>query len=145
MANPAHQISPFNFKLCGHSLSWEVMDSSASQPGVIALWSYGTWYSVAALTTSQISVLPSSLFVSTVPLLPPLFTGMDPASPHASLSEQLSVFGGAYVGNLVTAMCVRFGHSPPTVIYEGSSNAVLLFASQTKMFWSHFCTVGAIF
>ena len=70
---------------------------------------------------------------------------MDPASLHALLPEQLSVIGGAYVGNLVTAMCVRFGHSPPTVVYEGSSNAVLLFASRTKMFWSYFCTVGPLF
>jgi len=70
---------------------------------------------------------------------------MDPASSHVSQHDLLSLFGAAYVGNIVTAMCVCFGHSLPTVVYEGSANAVLLFASRTKMFWSYFCTVGALF
>ena len=66
---------------------------------------------------------------------------MDLALRH----DLLPLFGGVYVGSLVTAMYVLFGHSPPAVVYEGYSNAALLIASQTKMFWSYFCTVGALF
>jgi len=92
------------------------------------------WNVVFCRGAHHVSNICSSIqsFVSTVPLLPPLFTGMEAASPHLSLSDLLSLFGAAYVGNLVTAMCVCFGHSPPTVVYEGSSNAVFLFAFTNK-------------